>query len=127
MGVRVLRPRCAGTAAWVCACVLIASGAAEAAPAAKRRAPAPPRAWDESHVGLPRVGSAAVFVPHTQTPHVILMVSDVAGWNKAMIQTARRVAAQAIVVGISYPALKRAAQRETGCWYVASDFEMISH
>jgi type IV secretory pathway VirJ component len=55
------------------------------------------------------------------------MVSDVAGWNKAMIQSARRVAAQAIVVGISYPALKRAAQRETGCWYVASDFEMISH
>jgi type IV secretory pathway VirJ component len=41
---------------------------------------------------------------------------------------ARRIAAQqAIVIGVSYPALKRGSAREGGCWYAASDLELISH
>jgi type IV secretory pathway VirJ component len=108
------------------AIVVALASPAVAAPA--RHAPTgPPRAWDEKRIGLPRVGSAWAYVPHTPTTHVVLMVSGKTGWDGAMIDNARRVAAQAVVVGISYPALKRAAARESGCWYVASDFEMLSH
>jgi type IV secretory pathway VirJ component len=107
----------------------LAVALASPAPAAPRRRaqPGPPRAWDEKRIGLPRVGSAWAYVPHAPTTHVVLMVSAAAGWDSGMIDNARRVAAQAVVVGISYPALKRAAARESGCWYVASDFEMLSH
>jgi len=92
-----------------------------------RRSPPAARAWDEKRIGLPRVGGALAFVPHAPTPHVILMVSGEHGWDRTMTDLARRIAPQAVVVGISYPALKRAAARETGCWYVAADFEMLSH
>ena len=44
-----------------------------------------------------------------------------------MAAMARRIASQAVVIGISYPALKRSAAREGGCWYTASDLELISH
>jgi type IV secretory pathway VirJ component len=90
--------------------------------------PQPPaRAWDEKQIALPRVGSSMAYVPHAPTPHVVLLVSGAAGWDARMVDAARRIAAQAIVVGISYPALRRTARRESGCWYVASDFEIMSH
>ena len=126
---RVPGARFGRRAAGLVACSLVVCGAlpAVAAPPGRRLPSAPPREWDESRIGLPRVGSAVVYVPHAQTAHVVLMLSGAAGWNKAMTDAARRIAAQAVVVGLSYPAIKRSAQRETGCWYVASDFEMISH
>jgi len=40
---------------------------------------------------------------------------------------ARRIAPNAVVIGISYPSLRRSAAREGGCWYTASDLELISH
>jgi type IV secretory pathway VirJ component len=86
-----------------------------------------PRAWDERRIPLPRVGSAMAYVPHAPTPHVVLLVSGGAGWDSKMTALAHRIADQAIVVGISYPALKRTVARESGCWYVASDFEIMSH
>jgi type IV secretory pathway VirJ component len=108
--------------------VLALAAASPLAAAPRRRArPAPPRAWDEKRIGLPRVGSGVAFVPHAPTTHVVIMLSGAGGWDKTMNDAARRIAAQAVVVGLSYPALKRAAERESGCWYVASDFEIISH
>jgi type IV secretory pathway VirJ component len=68
------------------------------------------------------------FVPHTATNHVVLFISGDGGWNAGVVDMARRIAAQqAVVIGVSYPVLKRTAAREGGCWYVASDLELISH
>src|SRR5436190_11967555 len=105
---------------WTLAAILVASiGHAQ---------PAPPRTWDEKTIGLPIVGSGTAYVPRTTTAHVILFISGDGGWNAGVVDMARRIAGQqAIVIGISYPALKRAAARESGCWYVASDLELISH
>jgi type IV secretory pathway VirJ component len=103
-----------------------ADDGARAALRAHAQQPAP-RAWDEKRIVLPRAGPNTAYVPHAPTPHVILLVSGAAGWDAKMVDLARRAASQAIVVGVSYPALKRTLDRETGCWYVASDFEVISH
>jgi type IV secretory pathway VirJ component len=125
-------------------CVLItavvAAGPAHAAqPASPRPAPAgrqaqrppagtgqPPRAWDERRIPLPQVGSGLAYVPHAPTTHVVLFISGDEGWNATAAGLARRIAPQAIVIGVSYPKLKAAAAREGGCWYAASDLELIS-
>jgi len=89
---------------------------------------AAPRTWDEKIIGLPIVGSASVYIPRTPSAHVVLFISGDGGWNAGVVDMARRIAAQqAIVVGISFPAWKRATSRESGCWYIASDLELISH
>ncbi len=99
-----------------------------AAPTARRQNPPPDqRAWDEKRIPLPRAGMSMAYVPHAATPHVVLLVSGASGWDRRMVGIARAMATQAIVVGISYQALKRTAGRESGCWYVASDFEIMSH
>jgi type IV secretory pathway VirJ component len=95
-----------------------------AAPRPSQSAPA--RTWDEKRIGLPRVGSGMAYVPKAPTPHVVLLVSGVDGWNANMTAMARRIAPLAVVIGVNYALLKRTASRETGCWYTASDFEVIS-
>src|SRR5438067_2473405 len=98
------------------------------AAAAAGAQPAPPRTWDENPISLPLVGKGTAYVPRTPTSHVVLFISGDGGWNAGVVDMARRIAAQhAIVVGISYPALKRTAARDSGCWYIASDLELISH
>jgi type IV secretory pathway VirJ component len=109
-------------------CALTAAAApAYAAPQPAPRSAPPARAWDERRIALPQVGTGMAYVPHAPTPHVVLFISGDAGWNRAMAEMARHVAAQAVVIGISYPALKLSAAREGGCWYTASDLELISH
>src|SRR5437867_4733415 len=89
---------------------------------------AAPRTWDEKEIALPRVRTGMAYVPHTPTTHVVLFISGDGGWNAGVVDMARHIAADdAVVIGIPYPALKRAAAREEGCWYVASDLELISH
>jgi type IV secretory pathway VirJ component len=102
-----------------------ASRSAARQPARSTSAAAP--VWDERRIALPQVGSSIAYVPHAPTAHVVLFISGDAGWNAAMAAMARRIAPQAVVIGISYPALKRSAAREGGCWYTASDLELISH
>jgi len=97
------------------------------ATAPQQNPPPNQRAWDEKRIALPRVGTGVAYVPHAATPHVVLLVSGAAGWDQRMVAVARAMASQAIVVGINYQALKRTASRESGCWYVASDFEIMSH
>ena len=100
----------------------LASGPAIAAQAGA------PRSWTEVRIALPIVGGGTAFVPHQPTPHVVLLVSGAAGWNEDLTALARRIAAAgAVVVGLSLPALTRNAAKDGGCWYVASDFELISH
>src|SRR5438477_3924410 len=101
--------------------VLLAAAAAGAQPAL-------PRTWDEKSIVLPLVRTSTAYVPRTPTSHVVLFISGDGGWNAGVVDMARRIAAQqAVVIGISYPALKRTAARDSGCWYVASDLELISH
>ena len=101
----------------------LAGGSAFAAPKT-----APLRTWDERRLALPIVGTATAFVPRQPTPHVVLLVSGDGGWNAGLAGLARRMAAApAVVIGLSLPALMRNAARGGGCWYVASDFELISH
>ena len=95
--------------------------------ATRQSPPAAQRSWDEKRIPLPRAGTSMAYVPRTPTPHVVLLVSGASGWDAAMVGIARQIAMQAIVIGISYPALKRTAGRESGCWYVAADFEIMSH
>ena len=91
-------------------------------------AQAAPRRWDEKPIPLPLVRTGVAYVPHTPTSHVVLFISGDGGWNAGVVDMARRIAAQqAVVIGIAYPTLRRAAAREGGCWYVASDLELISH
>jgi type IV secretory pathway VirJ component len=90
--------------------------------------PVDSRTWDEKRITLPLVRTATAYVPRTPTNHVVLFISGDGGWNAGVVDIARRIAAkQAIVIGISYPVLRRAAARAGGCWYVASDLELISH
>ncbi len=103
-------------------CVLLAPVFAHAAPATSQ-----PRTWDEKPIAVPLVGSAVAYVPHAPTAHVVLVVSGDDGWNGVVVDVARHLASQAVVIGVPYPPLKRRAVREGGCWYVASDFELISH
>ncbi len=123
-------------ASWMVAIFVAASGRPEELrhTSSGHRAGAPPqsppatqRAWDERRIPLPRTGTAMAYVPRAPTPHVVLLVSGASGWDAQMVDVARRLATQTIVVGISYPALKRTVGRESGCWYVASDFEIMSH
>jgi type IV secretory pathway VirJ component len=99
-----------------------------AAVAGAQPAPAPARTWDEKIIPLPLVRTGVAYVPRTPASHIVLFISGDGGWNAGVVDMARRIAAQqAIVIGISYVALKRIAAREGGCWYVASDLELISH
>jgi type IV secretory pathway VirJ component len=122
------------TAARVRLPIIIVSALATIVPAAARAQDAKPpqtapaaRLWDERRIALPHVGSGVAYVPHAQTVHVVLLISGDDGWSAAAAEMARRIAPRAIVIGVSYPALKRTAAREGGCWYAASDLELISH
>src|SRR5690349_6364374 len=82
------------------------------------------RSWDERRIAVPLVGSVVAYMPHAPTDRVVLLVSGEGGWNAPLVALARHVAPKAIVIGISYPALKKSARAREGCWYVASDFEL---
>src|SRR3974390_1173394 len=89
---------------------------------------APARAWDEKLIALPNVGSGTAYVPHAPAQHVVILISGDAGWDDGARTIARQIAAeQAGVIGIAYPALRRGAAREGGCWYVAAALELIPH
>src|SRR5713101_3749179 len=78
--------------------------------------PATGRTWDEKRIALPKVGSGMAYVPHTPTNHVVLFISGDGGWNAGVVEMARRIAGQeAVVIGVSYPVLRRTAAREGGC------------
>lgn len=56
-----------------------------------------------------------------------MFISGDGGWNLGVIDMARRLASRAIVIGLSYPALRKAAVTRRDCWYPAADLEQISH
>lgn len=114
---------------FVCALsfALAIPAAAAAAPTPATQAAPGPQPFEEKRIALPLVGAGFAYVPRATTPHVVIVVSGERGWNKTEIALARHLAPQAVVIGVPYPALARHARRESGCWYVAADFELISH
>ncbi len=88
--------------------------------------PAAP-AWDERRLQLPIVGESTAYVPRTPTRKVVLFLSGDGGWNLGVVDMARRIAGDTIVIGISVPALVRHAVAVPGCWYPAGDLETIAH
>jgi len=89
------------------------------------QAPATPD-WIERRLTLPLVGSETAYIPRTAASQVAVFLSGDGGWNLGVIDMARRIVPRAIVVGISYPAMQKAAGAGTTCWYPAGDLEVIS-
>ena len=82
----------------------------------------------EVEVLLPLVGESKVYVPAGRPDRVILFLSGDGGWNRGVVDMARRAAAggEALVAGLSYPRLRRAAAAaSSSCWYPAGDLEII--
>jgi len=97
---------------------------AEAAPAT----PSVPPAIEERTLRLPIVGDTKIYVPADRTDRAILFLSGDGGWGRGVVDMARRAAgdAPAVVAGLSYPTLRKAAlMSKGGCWYPAGDLEVI--
>lgn len=108
----------------ICTVALLA---AAVPPAAAQTSQPAARPFEEKRIPLPLVGTGIAYVPRVPTPHVVIVLSGEKGWDKAAIGLAQHLAPQAVVIGISYAAIARHARSVSGCWYVAADFELISH
>jgi len=89
--------------------------------------PGPP-SIEERRLRLPIVGEASVYLPAGAPERAILFVSGDDGWSKGVVDMARRSAggASAVVAGLSYPTLRKAALLSKGpCWYPAGELEVI--
>jgi type IV secretory pathway VirJ component len=84
------------------------------------------RSWTERQLRVPIVRQATAYVPAGPPAAVFLFLSGDGGWNEGVVDMARRIAAKAVVIGISYPALRAAAGKGAKCWYAAGDLEIIS-
>ncbi len=109
--------------------------------AAMSQSPAPPRphatppprqaaaerSWTERPLRLPIVRAGVAYVPKRPTTRVALFLSGDGGWNLGVVDMARRLAnGGALVIGVSYPALRKATATAPGCWYPAGDLEVIA-
>lgn len=79
-------------------------------------------------IRVPVVGQAYVYAPrHPTTADVVLFLSGDGGWNLGVVDMARRIMPRAIVIGISYVALRRGPGASTTCWMPSGDVEVIAH
>jgi predicted esterase len=102
-------------------------------PAAPKTAPIPPEAaspvtgWTESVIKAPIVNEASVYVPrHPTTSNIVLFISGDGGWNLGVVDMARRIMPKAIVIGISYNALRKAPAADAVCWAPAEDLKTVA-
>jgi len=108
--------------------VLLALGAGSPIRARERVRPAE-RGVVEEQVTVPLLGKVAVVrpVPVQRTRGVVLFVSGDGGWKLGVIAMARRIASQALVVGIPMPVWQKEVERGSGsCWYPAGELESIA-
>lgn len=111
----------------------VGAAQAPAKPAPPRTAPIPAAAaspttgWTESAINAPVVGDASVYVPkHPTTSNVVLFISGDGGWNLGVVDMARRIMPKAVVIGISYNALRRAPPPDVTCWAPAEDLKTVA-
>jgi type IV secretory pathway VirJ component len=97
-----------------------------AAPQAAQQTAAP-KPWDEVPLTVPIVKKAMAYVPKQKVSTVFLFISGDGGWELGVVDMARRIMPKAIVIGISYPALKTAQGVGTQCWQPAGSLEEIAH
>ena len=100
----------------------LVTSAAHAQPAAAGHAPR----WIERRLQVPIAGPATAYVPNRPPDAVVVFVSGDGGWNLGVVDMARRLATHSLVIGISFPALRRAVTSQNGCWYPAGDLEVIA-
>lgn len=111
------------------AVVLLAATMAAAAPAtAPTAAPTPVPGIDyvEEQIELPIFGMTRIYRPQPieKTRGVILFLSGDGGWKLGVVDMARLAADRALVVGLSFPVWKKAAERIAGrCWFAAGELE----
>jgi type IV secretory pathway VirJ component len=103
------------------AAALLATGTAAAAQ---------PNRVVEERISLPGYGTAKLYRPEPVrlARALMLFVSGDGGWNLGVVDMARRAAARdTVVVGLSMPALKKAAEKASArCWYPAGDLETMA-
>jgi len=84
----------------------------------------------EQQISIPGYGQAKVYRPEPVrlARALVLFVSGDGGFNLGVVDMARRAAGRnAIVVGLSMPALRRSAEKTPGrCWYPAGDLETMA-
>jgi len=108
------------------AAVVWAAQSAPRAPA-QAAAQAPARTWDEQTISVPILGKAPAYIPKQPSTHVVIFLSGDGGWNLGVVDMARRIMPKAIVIGASYPALRKASGAGPRCWMPAGDLEEIAH
>jgi type IV secretory pathway VirJ component len=83
----------------------------------------------EETVRIPLLGQVAAVRPReTSKIHgVVLFVSGDGGWKLGVVGMARRLGAEALVVGIPMPDWQRIAEKHAGaCWYPAGELEAMA-
>ncbi|HUL72467.1 MAG TPA: AcvB/VirJ family lysyl-phosphatidylglycerol hydrolase [Vicinamibacterales bacterium] len=86
-----------------------------------------PKSWDEIPLTVPIVHKAMAYVPKQPVSSVFLFISGDGGWELGVVDMSRRIMPKAIVIGISYPALKTAQGVGAQCWQPAASLEEIAH
>jgi len=105
--------------------------AATGAGAGVHAAPAAPVAqgYVEEPISLPIFGKATAYrsEPIERIRGVVLFVSGDGGWNKGVVDMARRLAPGSLVVGLSMPAWQKLAEKDPNhCWYPAGELESVA-
>jgi len=83
----------------------------------------------EESISIPLFGRTTVYRPEPmkRLRGVVLFVSGDGGWNKGVVDMARRTAPHALVVGLSMPLWQKTAERDPNrCWYPAGELESIA-
>jgi type IV secretory pathway VirJ component len=85
--------------------------------------------FTEESVSIPIFGQTTVYRPEPiqRTRGVVLFVSGDGGWNKGVVDMARRAAPRALVVGLSMPLWQKIAEKDPNrCWYPGGELESIA-
>jgi type IV secretory pathway VirJ component len=83
----------------------------------------------EESITLPLFGRTTAYRPEPiqRLRGVVLFVSGDGGWNKGVVDMARRSAPHALVVGLSMPLWQKAVEKDPNrCWYPAGELESIA-
>src|SRR6185369_878861 len=75
---------------------------------------------------VPIVHKAMAYVPKHPVSSVFLFISGDGGWNLGVVDMARRIMPKAIVIGVSYVALRKAVGETEKCWFPSGQLEVIA-
>lgn len=109
--------------------ILVAAAALSLALASTAKAvPSSPGVAEEK-ITVPLFGKVAIYRPEPirRARGVVLFISGDGGWNKGVVDMARRIAPHAIVAGLSMPVWQKAVEHsDVRCWFAAGELEEIA-